>query len=153
MASEENRQLLLDVEEEVRELLRSMPKDRANFGIIHADMHTGNVLFDGDDVYLIDFDDTGWAFWLYDFAAALAYGVAKPDFPGIRDAFFSGYEEVRPLSPGTHELLGPFIQIRLLGIAHWVMDRLDNPRLRETGGEFIRFLCEGIRAANKGTGV
>jgi Ser/Thr protein kinase RdoA (MazF antagonist) len=145
MASDENRALLLEVDRETRKLLAEIPRDSANFGLIHADMHYGNVLFDFDRINLIDFDDTGWGFWLYDMAAALAYAVSEPRYEEVRDALLAGYEEVRPLPPQTRERLAPFIRLRLAGIAKWMMDRSDNPRLRERGPWWIEQMCAGIR--------
>ncbi len=40
-------------------------------GLIHADLHLGNALFCRDDVRVIDFDDCGFGYWLYDIAVAL----------------------------------------------------------------------------------
>ena len=40
-------------------------------GLIHADLHLGNAVFEGDHVKLIDFDDCGTGPRLYDLAVAL----------------------------------------------------------------------------------
>jgi Ser/Thr protein kinase RdoA (MazF antagonist) len=41
------------------------------FGLIHADLHLDNALFWRDDVRIIDFDDCGFGYWLYDIAVSL----------------------------------------------------------------------------------
>ena len=41
------------------------------FGLIHADAHLDNVLFDGQQARLIDFDDCGFGYRIYDVAVAL----------------------------------------------------------------------------------
>jgi hypothetical protein len=40
-------------------------------GLIHADLHLDNALFWRDDVRIIDFDDCGFGYWLYDIAVPL----------------------------------------------------------------------------------
>ncbi|MDF1515288.1 MAG: phosphotransferase, partial [Anaerolineae bacterium] len=58
----------------VMKVLDSVPGAR---GLLHADLHLGNVLFGRDpgtgelQARPIDFDDCGYAHWVYDFAALL----------------------------------------------------------------------------------
>lgn len=143
--SEEDHALLVRIAGESRAMLASLPRDRENFGIIHGDLHRGNVLFDGEVTRIIDFDDTCWAYWILDFAAALAYEMRFETYPGVEAAMLSGYESVRPLPPRTRELLQGFIRMRLLTIMNWAAERSDNPSMRETGPGWIVSLCAGVR--------
>jgi Ser/Thr protein kinase RdoA (MazF antagonist) len=152
MVSEEDRALLLEVDGMARELLTSLPRDGENFGLIHADLHVGNLLFEEDRLSVIDFDDLGWGFWLYDFAAALAYETMRDEYPTIRDAMLGGYASVRPLPPEAERLLPAFVQLRYAGIANWVMERSDNPMLRERGPEWISGFCRAIRKQGEWAG-
>jgi Ser/Thr protein kinase RdoA (MazF antagonist) len=137
---------------ETRALLLSLPKDSAYFGLVHADLHVGNLLFEGEHLNVIDFDDTGWAFWIHDFAAALAYETEREEYESIRDAMFEGYVEARSLPPRIHDLLSPFIQMRFAGVANWVMERADNPMLRKEGPEWIAGFCRSIRKLRESEG-
>jgi Ser/Thr protein kinase RdoA (MazF antagonist) len=38
------------------------------FGLVHADLRLANLLVDGTDLRIIDFDDCGFSWFLYDFA-------------------------------------------------------------------------------------
>jgi Ser/Thr protein kinase RdoA (MazF antagonist) len=145
MASEEDRALLVVVEREARTLLVGLPRTPEWYGLIHADLHIGNLLFEDGAINVIDFDDAGFGFWLYDLSAALAYAVKAPEFEQIQEALFQGYETVRSLPLQTRELINPFLQLRLAGIAGWVLGRADNPEFRENGKEFVNVLCERIR--------
>ncbi|GIS21109.1 MAG: hypothetical protein CM15mP120_30250 [Pseudomonadota bacterium] len=51
--------------------LQSMPKDRNNFGMIHADLHANNVLRNNGQLYVIDFDDAGFGWHAFDLAVAV----------------------------------------------------------------------------------
>lgn len=139
--------LLVQTDKEARDLIKSLPRTPAHFGLMHADLHQGNLLFDGDEVRAIDFDDLGWGFWMYDFAAALAYQIPKPHYGDVRAAMLSGYAEICPLPPDAEALLSPFLRLRLTGVACWIIRRTDNPRMRERAPIIVRQLCEGIRAA------
>ncbi len=147
--SEENKALLIEVNKRAETMLRELPQTPENFGLIHGDMHVGNVLFEDDHLNVIDFDDTSFAFYLYDFSAILAYEAPKPNYLEVRDGLFRGYESVRPLPPRTDELLPLFIQSRLAGVSDWVLARMDNPRMREKGPDFIAYLCDSIRAVQR----
>jgi len=142
---EELRQLLLEVADESRTLLRSLPRDQAHYGLIHGDLHRGNVLFEGEAIRIIDFDDTGWAYWLADFSAALTYEVRFDNFAEVRNAMLAGYEKVRPLPPETERLLPYFIRMRCMTVCEWVAQRSDNPQLREEAPKWIQQLCEIVR--------
>jgi Ser/Thr protein kinase RdoA (MazF antagonist) len=144
-ASESDRQLLVNVLRSSRRMLERLGRDPTYFGLIHGDLHRGNVLFDGAKVRVIDFDDLGWGYWVADLAAALAYEVGKAGFDEVRAAMLMGYQEVRPLPPQTDELLNDFLKMRFLTVAEWILQRMDNPQIRATGARWIERMAEGIR--------
>jgi len=143
---EEDRLLLLEVDQRTRGIVARLGRDPASFGLIHADLHHGNLLFDGDRLNLIDFDDVCWSYWLYDFAAALVYELPNAEYPAVRDAMLEGYARHRPLPPLTEELLNPFLQLRLAGVSNWILSRADNPRIRAASKGWIEHMCNSIRS-------
>jgi Ser/Thr protein kinase RdoA (MazF antagonist) len=92
-------------------------------GLIHADVLRENVLVNGRSVSLIDFDDSGFGFRLYDLGTALVQTVYHPDQDAIREALMSGY--------GTtdQESVEAFTMARTLASVGWTMPRLapDDP--------------------------
>lgn len=142
---EEDRMLILEIDEEIRAMHASLPRTAENYGLIHSDLHVGNVLLEGDHINVIDFDDTGYDFFYYDFAAALAFHLSEPHFFELQAAMLAGYQEVRPLPPNTVELLEPFLRIRVGGVSQWILGRVDNPKLREEGPQWVRHFCDGLR--------
>ena len=54
------RRLLLDARAHMREKLGRLSRDPSVYSLIHADMHPGNILVDGDRLTVIDFDDAGF---------------------------------------------------------------------------------------------
>ena len=55
--------------------LKSLPQERHNYGLIHADAHTSNMFFDGDRPTLFDFDDCAYDFFISDIAISLFYAT------------------------------------------------------------------------------
>jgi Ser/Thr protein kinase RdoA (MazF antagonist) len=85
-------------------------------GLIHADLHLGNALFDRGTVKLIDFDDCGTGPRLYDLAVALWELRDRPDYPAFRDALLSGYSARRDLDVGY---LDDYIALRQVAFDLW----------------------------------
>jgi len=60
------------------DFLKSIPRTKDNFGLIHMDAHTGNIFFNGEKPTLFDFDDCSYDFYLSDIAIPLFYAVLMP---------------------------------------------------------------------------
>jgi Ser/Thr protein kinase RdoA (MazF antagonist) len=71
------------------------------YGLIHADMGLdANLLFWRGQPRPIDFDGSGFGYWMYDLATAIAHCVGTPDYARFWDALLAGYTEHRSL-PAT----------------------------------------------------
>lgn len=79
------------------------------FGIIHADFHSGNYLFCGEKITVIDFDRCGFGFYLYDLALALMELGEQQ-----RKAFLQGYETVKALPADYADLKQIFLCLAYL---------------------------------------
>lgn len=79
--------------------------------ILHADMHGGNVLWNGESLSVIDFDDCGFGLPIQDFATALYYF----DTPEQDAAFKEGYKSVAPLPEcSEQDMKMLFLQRRII---------------------------------------
>jgi Ser/Thr protein kinase RdoA (MazF antagonist) len=88
------------------------------FGLIHADLHLDNALFWRDEVRVIDFDDSGFGYWLYDIAVALWELRQRSDYEQFRAALLDGYTQHRRL-PGGLAHLDDFIATRDIAFGLW----------------------------------
>jgi Ser/Thr protein kinase RdoA (MazF antagonist) len=68
------------------------------FGLIHADLRLANLLVDDTHLRIIDFDDCGFSWFLYDFATAVSFIEDEPIVPALLQAWLAGYARVAPLS-------------------------------------------------------
>jgi Ser/Thr protein kinase RdoA (MazF antagonist) len=138
------RQLYRGAADQARRALRRLESDPEAWGLVHADLHFGNVLFAGGEARAIDFDDCGHAPWIYDFAVTLADHWDRPDWPDLRGALLEGYAEKRPLPDLTHlELLAG---ARLVAVSLWISDMArTRPRLRRARDRWLPWMENGVR--------
>lgn len=88
------------VRERIRSLLeqvRSLPKDRDSYGLIHGDFYDGNFTVDYTNgaITLFDFDDCCYFWFMYELASAWEGGVGRTMYRGLgeRKAFMKHYME------------------------------------------------------------
>ncbi len=80
---------LLAARDYLRGWLAALPAP--DIGPIHADVLRENVLVDGDRLSLIDFDDSGIGYRLYDLGTVMSQNLDEPHAVAIRDALIAGY--------------------------------------------------------------
>ncbi len=109
--------------EAIYELLLKLDSGSATFSIIHADLHPRNLVVDGERLHIIDFDDAGFGWHMYDLAVGVFDYQGHQRFPEIVDAVFGGYREIRPLDTESAALLPIFLLVRTLALIGWLADR------------------------------
>ena len=106
-------------------------------GLIHADLHLGNALFDRGAVKLIDFDDCGIGPRLYELAVALWEMRDLPGYPVFRDALLAGYRTRRHVDDRQ---LDDFIAVRQVAFDLWYTGMAGvNPRFAKRLDEVHRW--------------
>lgn len=108
--------------------------DGLDHGLIHADPVRENVLLDGDRLHLIDFDDGGWGFRLFDIATALLKHRHEPDYLELTTALLAGYRRVREIETGPLSL---FFALRAVTYLGWIVPRLGEEGGAQRNGRFI----------------
>ena len=87
------------ISREVKQVMDKWGKGPDDYGLIHGDLGMGaNVLFWKGDVRIIDFDDSGFGYYVYDLSIVLEDSQDHQIQPRFRDALLDGYTRVRPLS-------------------------------------------------------
>jgi Ser/Thr protein kinase RdoA (MazF antagonist) len=106
-------------------------------GLIHADLHFGNVLVTPGGFAVIDFDDCGWGFHAYDLAVSLlSTGQLlgedrQKEMPRLKDALIEAYAARKNWEASDEAILPYLTTARKLAMLGWLNSRSDNPRLRQ----------------------
>ncbi|QGF25150.1 phosphotransferase [Raineyella fluvialis] len=127
-------------------------RDAHRFGLIHADLRVSNLMEDADGYTVIDFDDCGFGWFMYDFAAAVSFLETDPRLCTWQEAWASGYREVRPLSRKDEVMLPSFVMMRRLMLQAWLgshPDAAEAAGLQDTYAEGTAALAH-IYLANAG---
>ncbi len=106
------------------------------FGLIHADLRLANLLVDGDRLGVIDFDDCGYGWHAYDFAAAISFIERDPLVPALLDAWLEGYARAAAPPPGHAEAIPDMILLRRLLLTAWLASHPETPTARALGADF-----------------
>lgn len=108
----------------IRAELHALGRDADVFGVIHADATPENVLVDEDGhVTLIDFDDFGEGWWLFDLATLLFWYTRHPREPEYREALLGGYRETFAIPDRALAALDVLILARGTTYLGWAADR------------------------------
>jgi Ser/Thr protein kinase RdoA (MazF antagonist) len=67
--------VIRDRANELIERLRALPQDAQGYGMIHVDFHRGNFFVHDGQVWLFDFDDCQYSWFVHDIAMALFYAL------------------------------------------------------------------------------
>ena len=111
------------------------------FGLVHADLRLANLLVGGESVHVIDFDDCGFGWFLYDLGSSLSFIEDDPRVPELIDAWVEGYRRVRPLTPAEIAELPTFVLLRRLLLVAWIGSHADTDLARGMGAAFTAGTC------------
>lgn len=112
-----------------------------NYGLIHADFVPENLLVEDGRLKLIDFDDSGFGWHMFDLATALYFNLDHPAYAVMERALFDGYRTVREL-PDDHEAMLPlFLFLRGTTYLGWVQTRPETQTARELGPFLVERAC------------
>ena len=119
---------ILNARRVIHRTLSDYGKEEGTYSLIHADLHPHNLLVNGDQLHVIDFDDSGFGWHQYEIAVALDAYRKPPHFEVARDALIAGYRSERTLSDAAIELLPMFLLIRSLALLGWLHERPEHNR-------------------------
>jgi Ser/Thr protein kinase RdoA (MazF antagonist) len=123
--------LLLSARSKAQDDLADYAANGADQGLIHADALRENVFCADDALSLIDFDDSGFGFRLYDLTVALSQSTNDQNFAHLKDAILNGYSQIRPIRQTDMDRFHLFVTLRSFASFGWVIPRLsqDDPTI------------------------
>jgi Ser/Thr protein kinase RdoA (MazF antagonist) len=135
------------VSQEIQKVMNDFGKGTDAYGLIHADLYPDNILFKAGEPRIIDFEDCGFGYWMYDIGVALAQWAWTDKWLMIRDAFIEGYSEIRNLDQDQLRYLDLFIAAQYAVMVLWgAMFIRNDPAMRVEHEKWLqkegaRLLC------------
>ncbi|QPC84902.1 phosphotransferase [Phototrophicus methaneseepsis] len=119
------------VTEHVRTAMTELGKSRSEYGLIHGDLLSKNILFHEGNLRAIDFEYSGWGYYLYDLTPLLWQLKAQANYSTLAEALWNSYTSKRPLSARHKALLETFIAARQVASMRWLASNMTLPTVRD----------------------
>ena len=114
-----------------------------DYGLIHADLVPGNVMVSGTKLHLIDFDDGGFGFRLFELATGLLKHHGSADFEALQAAMINGYRSQRQIDTSQ---LALFMALRAVTYVGWNITRAHED---QTGARNARFIAKALELVSR----
>lgn len=102
-----------------------------NYGLIHADLRQANILVDGDQIKVIDFDDCGFGWHVQDLASAISFIEHKDIVPDLVNAWIDGYRKILPFTDTDFMEIDTFIMMRRMQLTAWLASHMDSDPVKD----------------------
>ena len=115
------------------------------FGLIHGDLRLSNLLVDGETVKVIDFDDMGFGWFMYDAATPVSFHEHEPRVPELIEHWKTGYRRVAPLAFEDENEIATFVMLRRLLLVAWLGSHSEVDLAKSLGSAYTEGtvkLCE-----------
>lgn len=125
--------------------LANYGKGSERFGLIHCDLRLANLLMDGNAVKVIDFDDCGFGWYMYDAATPVSFYEHEPQVPELMEAWKVGYRRAGVLTRDDEMEIPTFIMLRRLLLVAWIGSHSETELAKSMGlpySEGTVALCE-----------
>ncbi len=139
----------------IKNRLEAFGKSPDRFNLVHGDMRLANLLMDGSKVKVIDFDDCGFSWLLYDCATTVSFFEHTPEVPELLNAWVRGYRRIGTLSPEEESEIATFVMLRRLLLVAWIGSHSETELAQSMGISYTQEsipLCETYLSLYGGAG-
>ncbi len=118
-----------DVYQQVDAWFHTHNRTPLNFGLTHGDHRPGNVLYDGSQIHIIDFDEPVYHWYLADIAKPFLDLCDKPynTWQSFFNWYIDGYRSVLSLPDSELKSINYFTQMKSLDIYLWCKNNWFEP--------------------------
>jgi Ser/Thr protein kinase RdoA (MazF antagonist) len=121
------------------------------YGMIHSDLRAANLLRDENKITVLDFDDCGKGWFMYDIACIVGFMEHRPDLKKLIGLILEGYRKISAVSEEDEQEIETFIMMRRIGLLQAIMYHINNTA---TGsGESAELSPEIMAFYAKGTAI
>lgn len=117
----------------IGERLAAYGKGPERFGLVHCDLRLANLLIDGGRLKVIDFDDCGFSWLMYDAATPMSFFEHDPAVPRLIRHWCEGYARVGALDQADADEIPTFIMLRRLLLVAWIGSHSETELARSMG--------------------
>jgi Ser/Thr protein kinase RdoA (MazF antagonist) len=122
---------------ELLDTIASWRKDPNEYGLIHGDYLFGNLLYDGEEVIVMEFDDMEYGYYFYDIAVYLFYlllggnpsNIHKDPNIEVFKHFIKGYRSVNHTTILDFDILNALFRLRQLKLLGTITKTMDPSKL------------------------
>ena len=136
------REVLGRLDGTLRARLAAFGSGPERYGLVHADTRLANLLVDDGAVSVIDFDDSGFSWFLYDAGTSVSFFEHEPRVPALLDAWLAGYRKVLALAAEDEAEIWTFILFRRLLLVAWIGSHTAVDIARQLGAGYTRDSCD-----------
>lgn len=141
LLDEGQKKLLQEVRQRVWHELEGYDRSPSRYSMIHADFVPDNLMVDGKDIRLIDFDDAGFGWHMFELATALYFIQEDDYYPAAKRALVDGYRSERALPEEDLARLDLFLTARGCTYLGWIRSRQETETARELATDLIGRAC------------
>ncbi len=119
--------------------LQHYGKYKSNYGLIHSDLNINNILVAGESIAVLDFDDCGYGWFLYDLSSSVLEYFEDSQAASLRDvihAWLAGYQKYRKLDRADYKEIDTFILLRKIVRIGWIATHSANDTVKKVDGEY-----------------
>lgn len=145
--SEEQRARIFLARDKAFAQLQAYGQSGDRYGLVHADPLPENFLVDATGtIRIIDFDDAGFGWFLFDFATAMFVHLGQEHFDPVLASLIEGYSEFRPLPPEFEETLLLFLLLRGFTYLGWVHTRSETDTAKAMSTQVVEGVMQLVDA-------
>ncbi|WP_447741952.1 phosphotransferase enzyme family protein [Pseudomonas laurentiana] len=122
----------------VRWSMEAYGKSETRYGLIHSDLRLANLLLEGEETKLIDFDDCGFSWYMHDLASAVSFVEDHEDLPVWIDRWLTGYRSVAELTPEDISIIPALVMQRRIQLLSWFSSHADTMLAHQLGEVWVK---------------
>ena len=136
------RRILARLDQTLKARLAAFGQGPERYGLVHADTRLANLLVHEGSVSVIDFDDSGFSWYLYDLGTSVSFFEHAPEVPALVDSWLEGYRRAGRLSAEDEAEIWTFIMFRRLLLVAWIGSHRGVDIAAELGAGYTRDSCD-----------
>lgn len=140
--STSQRALIERARAEARRDLLAYGQSPQTYGLIHADFNLDNLILDGGRVRIVDFDDTGFGWHLFDLATISILFRGQDVFDPIWRSVVEGYRALRAWPDEQFQHMPLFYLVRAFTYLGWVHTRHETQTAQQIAPAVVDLACD-----------